>query len=80
MGVSWLIQMFPHQGRQLDAHLSAQERAELVAFVSMVEGQLHSALLYSWFFVEDNYYQVIKPVYSMASSFPANLILPWVVR
>jgi hypothetical protein len=46
----------------------------------MIEGQLHSAMLYDWFKVDENYHEVIRPVYSEAASFPGNLILPWIVR
>jgi hypothetical protein len=46
----------------------------------MIEGQLHSAMLYDWFKVDENYNEVIRPVYSEAASFPGNIILPWIVR
>lgn len=72
--------VFLAQDKSLDGRLRPQDRAEIFAFVSMIEGQLLSALLYDWFKVDENYYQIVKPVYSDAMSFPGNLILPWIVR
>lgn len=46
----------------------------------MVEGQLLSAMLYDWWIVDDNYYEVIRPIYRAAASFPASFILPWSIR
>jgi hypothetical protein len=64
----------------LDSTLGQQDRAEVFAFASMVEGQLLSAMLYDWWMVDDNYYEVIRPIYRAAASFPASFILPWSIR
>ncbi len=68
------------QDKFLDSKLRPQDRAEIFAFIAMIEGQLHSAMLYDWFKVDENYNEVVRPVYSEATSFPGNLILPWIVR
>ncbi|KAJ1476816.1 hypothetical protein T484DRAFT_1823452, partial [Baffinella frigidus] len=66
-------------GHDLDAQLSQQQRADLFAFSSMIERQLLDAMLYDWYLVEDNYFQIVRPLYVAAASFPANLVLPWQV-
>mmetsp|Transcript_38516 Transcript_38516/g.94748 ORF Transcript_38516/g.94748 Transcript_38516/m.94748 type:complete len:314 (-) Transcript_38516:362-1303(-) len=76
-GSDEIIQHLRTEGSDLDSTLGQQDRAEVFAFASMVEGQLLSAMLYDWWMVDDNYYQVIKPVYAAAAAFPASILLPW---
>jgi len=76
-GSDEIIQYLKTEGYDLDAPLGQQDKAEVFAFCAMVEGPLLSVMHYDWWMVDDNYYEVIRPIYTAGSSFPANILLPW---
>ena len=63
------------QGMNLDAHLSARERSEVFAFISMLQSPLQTAMECEWYLNEANWQNVVKPLYG-TGSFPANWLLP----
>jgi len=77
-GSDEIIEHLRSKAHDLDTALvRMEERAESFAFISMIEGQLLSALYYDWFMVDDNYHSQILPLYSSAVTFPESWYLPW---
>ena len=67
-------------GHDVDAHLTAEQRAESLAFTALIEERLNLALLYSWWEDDANYDAVIRPALAAAMPLPLCYYLPWSMR
>lgn len=67
-------------GHDLDARLSAEQKAESLAFTALIEERLHIALLYSWWEEETNYDTVVRPVLGASLPIPLCFYVPWMLR
>lgn len=74
-GVDEILQRLKNEGKDLDRNLSARERAETLAFTSMLQGPLRTAMECEWYLNETNWEEVVRPLYT-TGSFPGNWILP----
>ncbi|KAJ3292399.1 Metaxin-3 [Borealophlyctis nickersoniae] len=68
------------QGLDLDAHLSAHQRAESLGYISLVEDKMHDALLYTWWLEADNFAKSTRPTFSKALSWINRYYLPTQLR
>ncbi|RKP26546.1 hypothetical protein SYNPS1DRAFT_27773 [Syncephalis pseudoplumigaleata] len=71
-----IIRQLQTMGYDLDAALTKEEQAEAIAYRTMVEHVLYEAQLYEWFMVEDNFVEVVRPMYSRMSPIYTRYIVP----
>jgi glutathione S-transferase len=72
------------EGLELDldtkAGLTAVQRADVMAFVALVEDKLYLAMLQHWWVDEQGYEIVSRPAYTSSLPCPLSLYLPWLLR
>ncbi|KAJ3382484.1 metaxin 1 [Lobulomyces angularis] len=64
------------KGHDLDHHLSSKQAAESLAYSTLIEENLHLALLYNWFLETDNYLKNTRPWFSRNYPFVLRYQMP----
>jgi metaxin len=59
-GANNIIKSLQGEGKDLDATLSPQERAETYAFIAVLQGTLQTAMDCEWYLNETNWFEVVK--------------------
>mmetsp|Transcript_33665 Transcript_33665/g.82599 ORF Transcript_33665/g.82599 Transcript_33665/m.82599 type:complete len:276 (+) Transcript_33665:3-830(+) len=62
-------------GTKTDSGLTKTQKAESLAFATLVEGELGRARVYEWFAVEENFL-VVRAAYATGLVFPINVFMP----
>ncbi|KAJ3040766.1 Metaxin-3 [Rhizophlyctis rosea] len=81
-GVEVLVgteKIFAHlkkKGADLDDHLNSHQRAESLAFITMIEQRLHDALLYTWWLETENFTKSTRPAFSRVLSWTSRYYVP----
>lgn len=68
------------KARDLDSHLSAAQRAELLAFTTLVNDKLNTATTYSTWVEPAGFAAFRQAAYSTSLPFPLNHVVPWIHR
>lgn len=71
-----ILKHLKEKGIDLDGNLTAVQRAESLAYSTLVEDRLHDSLLFLWWMEDENTKKMILPLYRKSLSFPWNYILP----
>ncbi|KAJ1919994.1 hypothetical protein H4219_001655 [Mycoemilia scoparia] len=75
-GYDHAIQYLERQGHNLDRSLSKIQKAEALAYSTMVREGFSDLLDYEWFLVEENFIHNIRPGLAKLVRFPASYIVP----
>ena len=59
-GANNIVKSLQDEGRDLDATLSPQERAETYAFIALLQGTLQTAMDCEWYLNDTNWFEVVK--------------------
>ncbi|KAF7729344.1 hypothetical protein EC973_004600 [Apophysomyces ossiformis] len=64
--------------RNLDANesLSSEERAEYLAYATLIQERLYDCMLFTWYADTTNFVKTIRPTYANLLSFPSCYIVP----
>lgn len=79
-GLSQIITFFSDEGFDVDSHLTAEQEADKLAFISLLEQHLKPAILYALWCDHENYNQVTRPAYAKLCGFPRNIWYPASMR
>ncbi|XP_065843265.1 metaxin-1-like [Oscarella lobularis] len=75
-GAHSVLDYFRSRGWNADYILKTKEKADTMAFLSLIRTHLHPAILYLQFVKSQNYADVIRGYYATACSFPWNFYVP----
>lgn len=75
-----VIQLAQSKGVSLSSHLSAAEKADLRAYLSLVHNVLGNAMLYLSWIDQEVYSSITWHRVGSPYNFPLNKILPWTIR
>jgi len=75
-----IVQLAQAKGVSLSQQLSAAEKADLRAYISLVHNVLGNAMLYSCWIDDGVYNNLTKPRYGSPYNFPLRGLVPWITR
>ncbi|XP_072166804.1 metaxin-1-like [Diadema setosum] len=71
-----IVEHLKQHGFDADAGLTDQQRADILAFSSLLEEKLLPALLHMWWMDARNYVELSRPWFAKAVHFPFNYFIP----
>jgi len=79
-GFNQLVRFFCGEGFNADGHLTSEQEADKIAFLSYLEQQLKPAITYALWADNQNYNEVTRPAYAKMCGFPRNFWVPGQMR
>ncbi|KAJ3182277.1 metaxin 1 [Gaertneriomyces sp. JEL0708] len=76
VGATHIMRHLSRQGHDLDGHLSPRQKAQSIAYTSLIEDKLYDALLYSWWMEHANFAKSTRPTLSKSLRGWAGLRVP----
>ncbi|KAI8321833.1 hypothetical protein GQ54DRAFT_238038, partial [Martensiomyces pterosporus] len=77
----WHITEFlKREGYDLNEALDEEQKAQSVAYISLIQDSLSDALLFSWYLVSENFADAIRPRLARLFGLPFSLLIPTQLR
>ncbi|KAI9487633.1 MAG: hypothetical protein EXX96DRAFT_554047 [Benjaminiella poitrasii] len=75
-GVDRILTHFAQSNKDANEDLLPEQKAEYLAYSSLVQDRLYDCMLYSWYADSTNFVKNIRPTYAKLLAFPARYIVP----
>ncbi|KAJ1956588.1 hypothetical protein GGI12_005268, partial [Dipsacomyces acuminosporus] len=71
-----IVEFLKREGYDLDEGLDEEQRAQSIAYISLIQDSLVDALLFSWYLVSENFAEAIRPRLAKLIGLPFSLLVP----
>ncbi|KAI9284463.1 Tom37 C-terminal domain-containing protein [Umbelopsis sp. AD052] len=75
-GASRILSHLSKKGHDGNASLSAEQVADSLAYISLIEEKLYDCMLFTWYADQTNFVKTIRPTYAKLLPFPTRYFVP----